>query len=251
MGRVLWACGVAINSNISKGKRSLSKEIFDKCFRWVNEFKSLRAKAFAIIGLQLYYKSYTNDSNLEKNIKMLTDQLCKYYIYSSSKEWKWFEPYLTYTNPRLPQALFAAFASTNDPSYLSIGEESLDFLIKTQIVDQIFYPYGNKGWFVKNSEKALYDQQPLEASCMVETAKNAYLTTRKKIYLQTVKIAYNWFLGKNSQNMMIYDATTGGCYDGLTTNGLNMNQGAESTISYLLARLETEDILNSSDNNNQ
>ena len=242
MGRALWACGYIMNSSLPEDKKLLSKEIFDKGFKWVNNFKSLRSKAYAILGLQHYQKASPKDENLKLNTRTLTDQLCEIYKRTSSPDWQWFEPHLTYANGRLPQALFEVYVTSRNATYLKIGEESLNFLIKNQIIEDKLLPNGNRGFYIKHAEKALYDQQPIEASCMVEAAKIAFRVTGDEKYFRTAHIAFNWFLGENSQNVKAYNSKTGGCYDGLTPQGLNLNQGAESTICYLLTRLELEDI---------
>jgi hypothetical protein len=240
MGRSLWACGYAILTNLSKGIKHTSKEIFDKGFRHASSFKSPRAKAFTILGLCYYYEAFPHDQNLSKNIASLTDQLLHGYQRVSSPDWYWFEPYLTYVNARLSQALFRAYDIVGDERYLQIAKESFDFLVRVQVIDEKLIPIGNKGWYKKDGQRALYDQQPIEASCMVEAALTAFNVTNEKKYQRVAHIAFDWFLGNNSKNGMVYDPTTGACYDGITPQGLNLNQGAEATISYLLARLELE-----------
>ena len=240
MGRSLWACGYTILTNLSKGIKTTSKEIFDKGFRHASNFRSLRAKAFTILGLCYYYEAFPHDHNLSKNIVSLTEQLLDSYQRVSSSDWCWFEPYLTYVNARLSQALFRAYSIIGDERYLQIAKESFDFLVEVQVIDEKFVPIGNKGWYKRGGQRALYDQQPIEASCMVEAALTAFHLTNEKKYQRVAYIAFDWFLGKNTQNVMVYDPTTGACYDGITPQGLNLNQGAEATISYLLARLELE-----------
>jgi hypothetical protein len=242
MGRALWACGYAIDSSLSEGKKMVAKEIFDKGFPWTNDFKSLRAKALAILGLHHYQHAFPNDQNLSLNIRLLADQLCESYYQNSSPSWRWFEPYLTYSNARLPQALIEAYTSTGSDSYLKISQESLTFLIEQQILENIFVPFGNQNWYLKNEKRTRYDQQPLEASCMVETATRAFRILGDDTYLRIANAVFSWFLGNNSQNVRVYNSQTGGCHDGITPQGVNLNQGAESTISYLLARLALETI---------
>ncbi len=240
IGRSLWACGYAISTNLSKGIKTTSKEIFDKGFPHASSFKSLRAKAFTILGLCHYHEAFRYDQNLSKNIVSLADQLARSYQQVSSPDWRWFEPYLTYLNGRLSHALFRAYDIVGDERYLHIAKESLDFLVELHVVGKKFVPIGNKGWYKKGGHRALYDQQPIEASCMVEAAATAFQVINEKKYQGIAYIAFDWFLGKNSKNEMVYDRTTGACYDGITPQGLNLNQGAEATISYLLARLELE-----------
>ncbi|UCD26936.1 MAG: glycosyltransferase [Candidatus Bathyarchaeota archaeon] len=240
MGRTLWACGCTMNSNLSEEKKRLPKEIFDQGFKWVSKFKSPRSIACAILGLQHYQKAFPRDKNLSLNTRTLADQLCEIYKRTSSSDWKWFEQYLTYANARLPQALFEAYSTTKNATYLKIGEDTLNFLIEEQIIEDKLVPIGNKRKYMKHGHKALYDQQPLEAECMVQAATAAFRVTRKEKYHKTANIAFHWFLGRNSQNIEVYNSKTGGCYDGITPQGVNLNQGAESTICYLLARLELE-----------
>jgi len=240
IGRSLWACGHTLSANLSKGTKTTSKEIFDKGFRHSSSFKSPRAKAFTILGLCYYYEAFPHDHNLLRNIMSLTEQLLNSYQRASSSDWRWFEPYLTYVNARLSQALFRAYAVTGDERFLHTAKESFDFLVKVQVIDDIFTPIGNKGWYKKDGQRALYDQQPIEASCMVEAALTAFHITNEEKYQRVAHIAFEWFFGKNTEKVIVYDSTTGACYDGITPQGLNLNQGAEATISYLLARLELE-----------
>lgn len=238
MGRALWACGRTMSSNLCTEKKLISKEIFDKVFPWVPDFKSPRSKAFAILGLCYYYKAYPQDQNVILNMKALTDRLLSNYKLESSSDWRWFEPYLTYVNGRMPQALFKAYKKTNVKKYLQTAKESFDFLLGVGMIDEKFVPVGNNGWYRKGRERAMYDQQSIETSCMVEAALDAFQVIGDEKYRRTAQDIFGWFLGKNSQCVAVYNPETGGCYDGITPQGLNLNQGAESTVSYLLARLE-------------
>jgi hypothetical protein len=240
MGRALWACGYAISTGFSEGIKRTSKEIFDKGFQHVSNFKSLRTEAFTILGLCHYYEAFGHDQNLPKNIVSLTNQLIQGYQYFSSADWRWFEPYLTYANGRLSQALFRAYDIVGDDRYLQIARKSLDFLVKLQVIDHRFVPIGNKGWYKRDAHRASYDQQPIEASCMVEAAVTGFRVTKEKRYQRVAHTAFDWFLGKNSKNVRVCDPDTGACYDGVTPHGLNLNQGAEASIAYLLASLELE-----------
>ncbi len=240
MGRALWACGNVMSSKLPVEKRLISKEIFDRSFSWFSDFKSLRSWSFAILGLCHYHKGYPQDRNIVPSIRTLVDRLLINYEHVSSSDWHWFEPYLTYVNGRLPQALFEAYKSTKVEKYLQAAKESFDFVVSVQLIDNKFVPIGNKGWYKRGEERAIYDQQSIEASCMVEAALAAFRATGDEEYRRTAGIIFDWFLGKNSRGMAIYNSETGGCYDGITPRGLNLNQGAEATVSYLMARLEME-----------
>lgn len=240
MGRALWACGYAIDSTLPEGNRRAAKEMFDKGFPRANDFTSPRAKAFTILGLSHYQHAFPNDQNLFLNIRQLADQLCDHYYRNSSSDWKWFESYLAYSNARLPQALIHAYTATRNDLYLKTGLESFTFLIEHQTRENIFVPFGNRKLFLKNDQRSWYDQQPVEASSIIETAISAFRIIKDDTYLQIAKVVFSWFFGKNLLNVLVYNSHTGGCHDGITPQGVNLNQGAESTISYLLARLALE-----------
>lgn len=240
MGRSLWACGHVLTSDVPTEKKKLAKEIFDRGFPWIPRCSSPRSKAFAILGLAQYRDAYPQDENVVKNIKMLADQLVMNYRRESSDNWRWFEPYLTYANGRLSQALFETYLKTRDEQYLHVAKESFDFILSLQLINGIFVPIGNNGWYKKGGKRALFDQQPIEAGCMVETALTAFRSTNGEKYEEAAGTIFDWFLGSNSLRVMIYDPETGGCHDGITLNGLNLNQGAEAIVSYLMARLDLE-----------
>jgi hypothetical protein len=244
LGRTLWACGNIINSDLDKEKKYLSKEIFDKALPHALNSKSPRAKAFSVLGLSQYQCAYPKDQALSKSIIMLTEQLLKLYEKSSSVDWHWFEAYLTYCNGRLPQALFEAYKLFRDEDYLKIAKNSFNFILKVQMSKGLFMPIGNNGWYKRGGLRAIYDQQSVEASCMVETALTAFRATHNNHFKTEARTIFSWFLGKNIQGLKVYDPNTGGCYDGITAEGLNLNQGAEATISYILARLNLEAIEN-------
>ena len=244
MGHTLWACGTCVNSSLNLNQTLLAREIFDKTFGWAFRFKSLRAKAFSILGLQQYFEAHPEDKNPVLNVKALADYLIDWYDIASSGEWKWFEPFVTYANARLPQALFAAYAMTGNQKYYQVAVDSLEFLLKVQLVENKFVPVGNKGWCLRGEERAFYDQQPIEASCTVDALSEAFRITGDERYRKLAQTVFEWFLGNNSKNLTVYDSETGGCCDGITLQGLNLNQGAESTVSYLLSRLKMEDFKN-------
>ena len=158
------------------------------------------------------------------------------------KPWHWFEEYLAYCNGRFPQALFEAYECVRDEDYLRIGKDSFNFILKVQMNKGIFVPIGNKGWYRKGGLRAIYDQQSVEASCMVETALTAFRATHEINFRTAAETIFAWYFGKNTKGLRVYDPAIGSCYDGITPKGLNLNQGAEATITYLLAQLDFEAI---------
>jgi hypothetical protein len=241
MGRALWSCGCTINSTLIKYMRMVAKDIFDRGLPWVWKTTSPRLYAHTIMGLYQYFQAIP-DNNLIVNAGKLADNLVQNYQREVKHKWHWFEPYLTYDNARLPQALFIAYRMVGNQKYLDTAKESIDFLLKTQIADDVFVPIGNDGWYNRGGNRALYDQQPLEAAAMVEAAVEAFYVTKEKRYAEIAAIVFGWFLGKNSAKAMVYNPETGGCFDGITAEEVNMNQGAEASICYLLARLRLEEL---------
>jgi hypothetical protein len=242
LGRALWACGCVINSNLDEEKKLLSKEVFDKALPYAVNSTSPRAKAFAVLGLSQYKRTCPNDQALSGRMTELIEQLLKLYKQESSVDWHWFEGRLTYCNGRLPQALFEGYESIRDGDVLQVAKDSFNFILKVQMNDDTFEPIGNKGWYKKGGLRAMYDQQSVEASCMAETALAAFRATRNSHFRTTARTIFAWFLGKNTKGLSVYNLNTGGCYDGITPEGVNLNQGAEATIAYLLARLDLETI---------
>jgi len=240
LGRVLWACGYSQDTLIPQDFKTTAKEIFDKSLIWAFKSGSPRTHAFAILGLYHYAKVFPHDENAQLNMIHLADRLCEGYRHESTSSWQWFEPSLTYANARLPNALFRAYQTTGKQDYLHIAEKTFEFLAANGIIQDMFQPVGNQSWQKRGGKRALYDQQPLEASCMVEAASTAFQITGKEQYSKIAHIAFDWFLGTNSKNIMVYNPSNGGCFDGITPDGLNRNQGAESGLSYFLARLEME-----------
>lgn len=237
IGRAIWACGYALNSKANNNIELVAKEMFDRGLPSSVDFTSPRAEAFTIIGLHNYNKAFPEDVNIVRNIELLARRLINRYQKEATKDWRWFEPYLTYANPRLPQALFFAYESTRDPELLSIAECTLRFLTNIQIVRDIFIPIGTRGWYVRDRKRAQYDQQPIEASCMVDASLTALKATGDEKYKETARIAHEWFHGRNTKEVKLYNHQTGTCYDGITPKGLNLNQGAEATLSYYLSYL--------------
>ena len=242
MGRTLWACGYCLDSKLPEEKRLVAKEIFDNVFKWTPNFTSPRAKAYSIIGLFHYRKAYPDDQNVKSNIIEFAEQLSEQFEQASSGGWDWFESYLTYSNARLPQALFLSYEATGKNGYLQVATKSMKFLINTQTINKMFVPIGNQGWYKKGSNRAIYDQQSVEASCTTEAAIAGFRNTLEEEYLKAAYVAFEWYFGGNTKGVTLYDQENGSCCDGITSDGLNLNKGAEATLSYLLARLNLEEL---------
>ena len=201
--------------------------------------ESPRAAAFYVKGLSLLLKSgEERDRNkFREQLIRYCDRLVSLYRGVSSKDWEWFESYLTYSNAVFPEALLLGHQQTGNSDFLEIGIKTLDFLIAQTFLNGIYMPIGQDGWRQKSGERRYFDQQPEDTSAMTCTLSSAYSITEKQVYRKLMYESFNWFLGDNSLKQVVYDRATGGCYDGLGEGQINLNQGAESTASYLLARL--------------
>jgi hypothetical protein len=244
MGRTLWSCGYVVSSNLCLERRLLAKEVFDKLLPWAVKFDSPRAVAFAVMGLVKYQSAFREDINPTRSIESLVEKLLSGYKASKAGNWRWFEPYLTYCNGRLPQALFEAYKIVPKEEYLKTAVESLDFLLEVQMLNGVFVPIGNRGWYPKNGERAIYDQQAVEAAVMAEAASSACYATGQCGYGTAAETIFNWFFGENTLRAAVYNPDMGGCYDGITPQGLNLNMGSEAIVCYLWARLEMESLVN-------
>jgi hypothetical protein len=238
LGRTLWATGAVLNSRTTEGMKGSARLIFDRALPWASKSHWLRTKAYACLGLRERMLAESNHANLENNLKDISSELLKAYRTNEDGNWRWYEDKLSYDNPRLSQAVFAAHELLHDEMLLRAGEETLRFLDDSETQNMIFAPVGNRGWYVKGKAKALYDQQPIEPAAMVENSAVAYRLTRDTFYEDMARRALGWFFGMNTKHVTVYDGTSGASYDGISENGLNQNQGAESTIAFLLAALE-------------
>jgi len=241
-GRALWALGYLYSSeNIPNDFKEQVAEIFQRAIAPLekNEIDSPRAMAFTIKGLYFFNREI-NSPKITNYIQRLASKLEGLYNENSSHGWNWFELCLTYANSKLPEAMIYAYLSTRDKKYLDVGLASLDFLISKTFKRTMFIPIGEKGWYQKDGERAMFDQQPIDVAYMVETLILAYQITGYERYKKNAIDSFQWFLGKNMLKQVVYNEQTGGCHDGVGETSINLNQGAESTLSYLIARLSLE-----------
>jgi glycosyltransferase involved in cell wall biosynthesis len=239
-GRALWGLGTVLGRSNNAGWRGAAGRMFELAVPAAIEFKSPRACAFALLGVQEYLDSFPGDRAALSASDILANRLLNSYRVSHSADWNWFENVLAYSNARLPQALIRAGMRAANEEMVSAGLEALDWLVTIQRCDVKghFVPIGSQGFYSKKTEKARFDQQPVEACAVVSACVQAYRATGKDHWRKEAWCAFNWFLGDNDLQIALYDPTTGGCRDGLHPDRANENQGAESTLSFLMALLE-------------
>ncbi|MFW9930248.1 MAG: glycosyltransferase, partial [Candidatus Thorarchaeota archaeon] len=244
-GRTLWALGyIQSIEGVPNFLRSRALKLFKKGLRIIDKLNSPRAIAFTIIGLYYAHQSIHSNFNSIELIRKLSNRLVELYEEHSKGGWKWFEDYLTYANSKLSEALFYSFDITNNKKYLNIATQSLKFLIDQTFINGVYAPIGQNGWYQKNGKKTLYDQQPINTSSMVQTLILAYKISKNEDYIKLALKAFEWFLGRNTLKQIVYDDTFCGCYDGVEEDNVNLNQGAESTVCYIMARLSVDKVKN-------
>jgi glycosyltransferase involved in cell wall biosynthesis len=238
-GRALWALGAVLGRSGHAGLRGLAGRIYDRALAATLEFTSPRAWASTLFAIHEYLRRFSGDRAAQNARQTLAERLMALYECTHGPEWPWFEDVASYANATLPHALLLSGYALNRPEMAQAGLAALDWLATIQTaVGGHFAPIGNQGFYRRGGEKARFDQQPIEAQTMVSACLEAgRLTGDRRWYEEAVR-AFEWFLGRNDLGLPLYDSTTGGCRDGLHTDRTNRNQGAESTLSFLLALAE-------------
>src|ERR1700692_2164112 len=241
-GRALWALGTLLARSTNRGLRGAAGRLFEFSLSTVVEFHSPRACAYALLGIQEYLSSYPGDRDAQRVRFAQARRLLDLYESVQTPDWKWFEDVVAYGNARLSQAMLLAGSACADDCMVSAGLESLNWLMETQRCETTghFVPIGSQGFYRKDGEKARFDQQPIEAAGTVSACLQAYRVTGDRRWRDGAWCAFNWFLGDNDLELPLYDSVTGGCRDGLHPDRANENQGAESTLSFLMAHLEMQ-----------
>ena len=239
-GRALWGLGTVLGRSADLGLRSAAGRLFEYSVPVALEFRSPRAWAYTLIGIQEYLNSYPGDRDAQKVRSVLSRRLLEMYESIQSPDWQWFEDVLAYANARLPQALLLVGAACQDDRLVSVGLEALDWLLAQQRSepDGHFVPIGSQGFYRRGGDKARFDQQPIEAAGAVSACLQAHRVTGDSRWRNQAWSAFNWFLGNNDLQVPLYDPVSGGCRDGLHPDRANENQGAESTLSFLMSLLE-------------
>ncbi|WP_293901745.1 glycosyltransferase [Sphingobacterium sp. UBA5670] len=239
-GRAVWALGEVIGLADLLPERivKLALELLERASRHAMVYYSTRSMAFTIKGL-----SFMKSKNYKAIIEVLADRLAAMFEQESTAEWQWFESYLTYGNSVIPEAMLIAYEATGNSTYKDIAYQSFDFLLNRIIVDNEIHVVSNKGWAQRGQpiSEPRGGEQPIDVAYTIIALDRFYKFTKDEQYKKTIRIAFEWFLGRNHLCQIVYNPVTGGCFDGLEEHEVNINQGAESTISYLMARLKMED----------
>jgi len=236
-GRTIWALGYLIYSFPNDSYHKLSLELFNKSNPFFKQLKSIRGIANTILGLSYYIKRFPEDETIRRIMYDMTFKLITIYNKEKSDNWRWFENALTYDNAIMPLAMFHAAEIFNDKAILDVANESSKFLEGVTMESGYLRPVGSNGWYHKGNECAAFAQQSIDVMGMVLLFFKAYEVKKDGKYLDKMFTSYMWYMEKNNLSLPVYDYESGGCNDGLEEYGLNNNQGAESTISYLISHL--------------
>ncbi len=242
-GRSLWALGVAVALCPHESQIALATRLFMNGLGATENFTSPRAWAFSLCGIAHYLRRFGGDSEVRRYRSLLAEKLYNEFERYSCDDWPWLEDVVAYANPKLPHALITAGKWMQRNDMMDMGKKALHWLFEIQTSEQGFFsPVGSNGWYPRGGPKANFDQQCIEAHAMVDACIEAYHCTREEHWLDKAAKAFYWFLGENDLRTPLYDFTTGGCRDGLHPDSVNENQGAESTLAWLMSLLQMQDL---------
>jgi len=238
-GRALWALGVGVGRSPYRSFQIMAGQLFALALPALTEFTSPRAWAFGLIGIHEYLRRLSGDSLVNQTRETLTSRLMELFERTAQPDWRWFQEDLTYDNAKLPHALILSGRATGQPAVLERGLQALRWLTELQISEKgHFRPIGTNGFYRRGGMRANFDQQPIEAQAMVSACLEAYRATSDLWWYEQAQRAFDWFIGWNDLGLELCSPKTGGCRDGLHVDRVNRNQGAESTLAFLLSLAE-------------
>ncbi|MCJ8210179.1 glycosyltransferase family 4 protein [Mucilaginibacter sp. RS28] len=236
-GRTIWSLGYLIGAAPNNSYREFALELFHRSYPHFKALKHIRGMANTVIGISLYLKAYPADEGMMAELIRLTQPMIDAYEAHQTEDWQWFEDVMTYDNAIMPLALLSSCELTGNEKVKEIALKTMNFLDKLTLSNGYLSPVGNDGWYYRGGSFPTYDQQAIETMAMVLMHFKAYEIFREPEYIEKLFLSYKWFLGENTLRAPLYDHETKGCCDGLMPNGINRNQGAESTLAYLISHL--------------
>lgn len=234
--RAIWGLGVTVKEAPNSSIRNMAMRLFLDALPIVRHFTSPRAWGYTVLGLQEYLSIYGGDSDARKIRDELAKKIYQLFENNASDEWPWCENTATYANAILPHALIVAGKWIPDQKMYETGIKALKWLLKIQTApDGHLSVIGNSGWLDKNGNRSIFDQQPIEVKSLINACLDVYTETKDTKWLEESERCLSWFLGQNDLQIAVCDCKTGGCCDGLEVEGLNSNQGAESTLAWIIS----------------
>jgi glycosyltransferase involved in cell wall biosynthesis len=240
-GRALWALGTCVGRSNRRDLQAWASQLFDRALPGILDTTSPRAWTMTLLGIHEYLRRFNGDRVAAQIRDTLINRLLDLFEANATPEWPWFENVLSYANATLPHVMILGGRWIENPRAFEIGLRSLRWLVSVQkSALGNFRPIGSNGFYHRGGKPAEFDQQPIEAHCTVSACLEAYRSTGDAKWHEEARLAFEWFLGRNDLGLPLYDPTTGGCCDGLHMDRVNLNQGAESTLAYLMALSEME-----------
>jgi hypothetical protein len=240
-GRSLWALGTCVGRSKQTDLQAWATELFQQALPAVLHTTSPRTWAYTLLGIHEYFRHFSGDRFAAHVRDTLTDRLVDIFVNTAGQDWPWFEDVVSYANALLPHVLILSGRWNNNPQAFEIGLKSLRWLVSVQKAPQgHFRPIGSAGFYRRGGQPAEFDQQPIEAHATVSACLEAYRSTNDPLWHEEARIAFEWFLGRNDLGLPLYNPSTGGCCDGLHMDRVNQNQGAESTLAYVMSLIEME-----------
>ncbi len=236
-GRTIWALGYLLGNAPNDAYYQTGRLLFFNAAPNFEKLKSIRSIANTMIGISYYLKANPADDEMTERLRNMAHNLIKHYEENESDEWKWFESLLAYDNGMLPLALLQAAEILNEDKVMEVAINSMQFLTEHTLNENYLSIIGNEQWYKKNCERSMFAQQPIDAMAMVLMFHQAFHVTKDKEYLNKLYTSFLWFLGENDLRLSLYDFETKGCCDGFESYGVNRNQGAESSLAYLISHL--------------
>ena len=239
--RALWALGLGVGRSPHRSFQVMAGQLFAQALPAVTEFTSPRAWAFGLLGIHEYLHRLSGDRAVNQIRETLLNRLMELFDRAAQPDWPWFEEELTYDNAKLAHALILSGRATGQRAVFERGLQALRWLTEMQTSEHgHLRPIGSNGFHRRGGVRAHFDQQPIEAHSMVSACLAAYRATTDAYWFEQAQRAFDWFLGWNDLGLELYSPTTGGCRDALHVDRVNGNQGAESTLAFLLALAEMQ-----------
>ncbi|WP_448663107.1 glycosyltransferase [Sphingomonas sp. CJ20] len=235
-GRGLWALGVTARDARAQKHRDWASRLFDTTASIAFDLGSPRARAFAMLGAAAMIEAHPGHAQSREMLTRFGTELIALLDATRRPEWQWFEIVLAYDNARLPEALIRAGHVLGNQSFVSVGLETLEWIVERQTSPEgQFRAVGTESFGRPYADPLAFDQQPLEAQATVDACVAAFEVTGDARWTQEALRAYHWYLGANDLDLPLATPQDGGCFDGLMPHGLNRNQGAESILALQLA----------------
>jgi hypothetical protein len=217
----------------------MAGQLFARTLPVVSKFTSPRAWAFCLIGIHEYLRRLGGDRSVSQVREVLITRLMDIFDRASHPDWPWFEEELSYDNAKLAHALILSGHVNGHQRAFDRGLQALRWLVGVQTSENgHFRPIGSNGFYHRGGTRSNFDQQPIEAHAMVSACLEAYRATSDACWYEQAQRAFDWFLGWNDLGLELYSINTGGCRDALHVDRVNGNQGAESTLAFLLSLAE-------------